>query len=99
MPDVNSINYFSSVTGGQSVDRIPNLASAKIVSSQPQATVMHINALAEEFVRENGADFEIVASIVGAKAEPAANEIIQIDVVGASARSYEPSYGVSLRMV
>ena len=95
MPDVNSINYFSSVTGGQSIDRIPNLASAKIVSSQPQATIMHINALAEEFVRENGADFEIVASIVDEKAELTANKVIQIDVVGTSAHSYEPSYGVN----
>jgi predicted dipeptidase len=76
-----------SMTGGMATNQIPSASVATFVSDKPAELAARLQKAGAEYVKANGADFEVAAKVVGKE--------VKLTVTGVSAHSSEPESGIN----
>jgi len=76
-----------SMTGGMATNQIPSASVATFVSDKPAELAASLQKAGAEYVKANGADFEVAAKVVGKE--------VKLTVTGVSAHSSEPESGIN----
>ena len=76
-----------SMTGGMATNQIPSASVATFVTDKPAELAASLQKAGAEYVKTNGADFEVAAKVVGKE--------VKLTVTGVSAHSSEPESGIN----
>jgi predicted dipeptidase len=76
-----------SLTGGLAANQIPLTSVALLVSEHPVELAASLQAAGNDYVRQNGGNFNVTTQVV--------DEKVRLTVTGVSAHSSEPAFGVN----
>ncbi|TFY92175.1 dipeptidase [Pseudomonas kairouanensis] len=76
-----------SMTGGMATNQIPSASVATFISDKPAELAASLQTAGAQYVKANGADFEVAAKVVGKE--------VKLTVTGVSAHSSEPESGIN----